>query len=164
MDSEQKKPGGGSGGGPDNPPTLIDHSDRAYIHGEFERSAIKNATLMSTQDDAGESQASLIAVGEHGTANVEGQIMVSIVAGLVDEKHFQQEPGVQVFCVDGAEQVILLQRGPFDFMGSKRVRLDEDGITIDAGVNGTLELRAGHSVITLSADGISIKGTLITIN
>jgi hypothetical protein len=79
-------------------------------------------------------------------------------------------PAMSVASTDGIEieagesQSITIKRGMLPVL-DQYISLTDSGITIDAGITGTLTLAAGMSQITIGPEGITIIGVpLVQIN
>jgi hypothetical protein len=174
MEIEEEKPGGGSGGDlPDLPappdPTAV-HADEKQIQGPFGRAAFGKVALSALPDDQGESWNAILAHGENGKVNVQGQKMVYIVGGALEgyQPGEAKGAGVMVICLDNRVDTIRLQLGYLEDPACLSIGIQHNGIVIDSGTSGFIHLHSGPagagSSIHLAPEGITMKGTQININ
>lgn len=105
---------------------------------------------------------------DEGTVDVRGCKAVRITSGplaipmLSPETSSDTTDGVDI--VVSGQQKIRLQRG-LTFPDIQTIELESNSIIIDAGMNGSLSLRAGMSQITIDLTGITIIGMpIVQIN
>ena len=175
MELEEQNSGGGSGGdtGMDSSGNQIKSASGTYQIGGNQVVLVSRASLPPAT--AGPSRIILLAGGsapsgfmDDGMVDVRGTKGVRVTAGpptipLISPATTQEATdGVDVIVSE--DQAITLRRGLVP-MVDQRIELTSDGILIDAGVMGTLTLRAGLSEITIDVTGITITGMpLVQIN
>lgn len=174
MEKEEEKPGGGSGGDlPDLPappdPSAV-HADEKHIQGPFGRSAFGKIALSALPDDQGDSWNAILAHGQSGKVNVQGQKMVYVVGGALEgyQPAEAKGAGVMVLCLDPRFDTIRLQLGYPEDPASMGISLQHNGIIIDSGTSAFIHLHCGPagagSSIHMTPEGITLKGTQININ
>jgi hypothetical protein len=176
MNDDAKEPltaGSGGGLGDDNDGNRSLACDSTFqISGTQVMLFSRKPLPLSPTPGPGPSRVTLLATGglptmqDEGTVDVRGAKGVRITAGGVAIPMLS--PPVSDDGTNGVEvvvsepQSITLQRGLSPL--KQTIELAPNSITIDAGLTGTLTLKAGMSEIVLSPMGITIKGLLVEIN
>lgn len=102
---------------------------------------------------------------DEGTVDVRGCKGVRVSSGpaaipmVSPEASSDSTDGIEI--IAGGMQKIHIQRG-FTFPNIQTIDMESNNIIIDAGLNGSLSLRAGMSFITIDLTGITIGGVPIT--
>ncbi len=174
MTEDERTTGGGSGGGSDPD----DAGNQTHSCKAMYQIAGNQVVLMSRKPgliptDADPSTITLLAVGglptfdDDGKVDIRGTKGVRITAGVMSLPMLS--PPVTSDSTDGVEivvdemQSITIQRGLSPL--SQKIEMAPNSITVDAGMAGTLTLKAGLSQIMISAEGITIQGLpLVQIN
>jgi hypothetical protein len=174
MAIDEEKPGGGSGGDlpdlPNPPDPAAVHADEKSIQGPFGRAAFGKIVLSALPDNQGDSCSAVLAHGQKGMVNVQGQKMVYIIGGALDgyQPAEAKGAGVMVLCLDYHLDTIRLQLGYPEDPASMGISLQHNGIIIDSGTSGFIHLHSGPagagSSIHMTPEGITMKGTQININ
>ncbi|HEY0791990.1 MAG TPA: type VI secretion system tip protein TssI/VgrG [Chthoniobacterales bacterium] len=161
--------GGGSGGGAD------DGDDQHSVAGIYTVTASGVEIISRTPlppAEPGKSVITLLATGETvagvgpgGMVEVRGNSGVRITAGPPIGISPLTSPPVSDGSTNGVEiivgqaQNVTIQRGVFPGSLNQKIELTPDGITIDAGMDGAVTIKAGVNSITIDAiQGITIQG------
>ena len=164
---EDENPGGGSGGDDDstNRGHRVISADGTHETRANQVSLVSWKNIPPSTDN--ESRISLLAMGgltgefiDDGTVDVRGCKGVRITAGPLipvvnPPMSADSTNGVEIEA--GEEQSITIKRGMLPVI-DQYISLTDSGITIDAGIGGTLTLNAGMSQITIGPEGITIIG------
>lgn len=173
MEENGINPGGGSGGADDsgNRGHRMVSSDGTHETRANQVSLVSWKNLLPTNDN--ESRIGLLAMGgltgefiDDGTVDIRGCKGVRITSGplipvLNPIMSSTSTDGIEI--ETGESQSITIKRGqlPID----QYITMTPTGITINAGILGTLTLQAGMSQITIGPAGITIIGMpLVIIN
>jgi hypothetical protein len=174
MEEDFENPGGGSGGngGSDDPGHRVVSADGTYEIRANQLALVSWKNIPPSTDN--ESRIMLLAMGgldgafsDNGTVDVRGCKGVRITAGPMipvvnPVMSAESTNGVEIEA--GEQQSITIKRGMLPVV-DQYISLTESGITIDAGIGGTLTLNAGMSQITIGPAGITIIGIpLVQIN
>jgi hypothetical protein len=171
--ADDENPGGGSGGdSPEGKGHRVISADGTYeVRGN--QIALVSWKNLPPATDQG-SRIMLLAMGgltgafmDDGTVDVRGCKGVRITSGPLipvvnPVMSAESTDGVEIEA--GETQSITIKRGMLPVI-DQYITLTQSGITIDAGIGGTLTLNAGMSQITLGPAGITIIGMpLVQIN
>jgi hypothetical protein len=168
--------GGGSGGvgvgGSDDPGHRVISADGTYEIRANQLALVSWKNIPPSTDN--ESRIMLLAMGglsgafmDDGTVDVRGCKGVRITSGPLipvvnPVMSADSTAGVEIEA--GETQSITIKRGMLPVV-DQYITLTSTGITIDAGIGGTLTLSAGMSQITIGPAGITIIGMpLVQIN
>jgi hypothetical protein len=173
MEENEINPGGGSGGdGPLNNGHRMTTSEGTHEFRANQISLVSWKNIPPATDS--ESRIGILAMGgltgafmDDGTVDIRGCKGVRITSGpLIPVIN----PMMSVASTDGIEietgesQTITMKRGQLPEI-DQSITMTSTGITINAGLAGTLTLNAGLSQITIGPEGITIIGLpLVIIN
>jgi hypothetical protein len=173
MAADEEIIGGGAGGG-----TGMDDSGNNLQSANATYQIAGNQVVLLSRkslppDKAGPSVITILAAGglptfaDDGKVDVRGAKGVRITAGppaipmVSPPVTADTTNGVEIMV--GETQYVTIHRGISAL--NQKIEMFPNGIMIDAGISGILQLKAGASSITISAEGITITGMpLVEIN
>ena len=176
MEDDQKLGGGSGGTGPAGP---SGESGHRVISADGTYAIRANQVLLHSWKNLppstdNESRITLLAAGgiegefmDSGNVDIRGCKGVRITSGplipiLNPETAVESTNGVEI--VTGEDQSVTIKRGMMPVV-DQYITLTQTGITIDAGIGGTLTLNAGMSQIVIGPSGITIIGMpIVQIN
>lgn len=167
MAEELKNPGGGSGGDDDSGDSgdQVINADGTYEVRANQVSVVTWKNIPPSKDN--ESRIMLLAMGgleglftDDGTVDIRGCKGVRITSGplfpiLNPFMSSDSTEGIEIEA--GESQSVTMKRGMIPIL-DQSITMTSSGITINAGLLGTLTLSAGLSQITIGPSGITIVG------